>query len=226
MTHLFAAIGGCGSTYLIRKLRERYRVDDKPDTVYRPLMGETRIGSVNASQGTLADRAPGFPAIAGESLENMFQRYVVFVRNDPLRTGVLNTVSEFALFSRCGIRDVVFLVRHPLHAYASWAKPERHGNVVEYLGGIQNVLPAKTYFERWRRFSDEALAVCNANLGGRIIRFEYARADASGDAELMWLFEEFDSSRRNWGVVSDAVVKGVRAIVAPTYRLLYDSWDV
>src|ERR1051326_658903 len=96
--YLFAAIGGSGSTQLLRILRKRYRIGDKPDTVFRPAIPALRVGDGAPDQGRLRDRAPGFSEQAGESIDDFLLRYVRFLHRSPARTAIFNTCAELGLF--------------------------------------------------------------------------------------------------------------------------------
>src|SRR4051794_31767262 len=132
MKYIFSALGGGGSTYLVRSLARRYDVGNKPDTVFRPDYRELRIGTVNVKQGVLEERTGGYLPPQRASLEAFLTQYLEFLRASPRRTAVFNTCAELGLFSKYHVEGVVFLVRHPLHSYVSWAKPERHGDAVQH----------------------------------------------------------------------------------------------
>ena len=114
MRYIFATIGGSGSTYLVRKLSSRCEVGNKPDTVF-----QAPVDGLEIDQGTFEERSDGFPVKEGESLEEMLARYIPHVQASAQRTTVLNTAAERGMLSKMAVRDVVFLVRHPLHAYVS-----------------------------------------------------------------------------------------------------------
>ncbi len=226
MDSIFSVIGGSGSTYLINTLRQRFSVGNKPDTVFRPQIPELRVGDVNVNQGSLHERAPGFEVRCEETLEDFLLRYVDFLRNDAGRTAVFNTCAELGLFSRFRIPDVIFVVRHPLDAYVSWAKPERHAPVINYLGGITSRDAIEFYGRRWTRFTDDLFRLRELGLLGGVIRYEFARTDVQSLSGLAWLFSDFDVSRRNTSVLSEEAVAILEKIVRPNFFRLYETWQL
>ena len=224
--YVFSAIGGSGSRYLIERLSLRYCVGDKPDTVFRPRTAHLRIGNVNANQGSFEQRSLGFQVEDGETLESVLPKYLAFIAERPHCTAVLNTSAELGLLSQLGVDNVVFLVRHPLHAYVSWGKPIRHGDAVEYLGGRDSDRALQFYGRRWNNFTDEVLRMSERGILGGLVRYEHARRDTAEDEHLEWVFAEFDSSRRNYGILSPRSETLLRRITAANYFKLYNSWEV
>jgi hypothetical protein len=224
MQYLFAAIGGSGSTFLVRSLSTRLQVGNKPDTVYRARLPGLSLGLANRRQGSIEERAPGFGEIADEPIGEFLVRYVRFLRAAPDRTAVFNTVAELGLFSRHRVPGVVFLVRHPLHAFASWAKAARHGDVVEYLGGINSCRAIGHFAARSNAVFDEIQQLRLLGILGGVLRYEFIKADLESFPELAWVFDNFDSSKRNDGQLSLEAESLMRDLTADRVNLLYKSW--
>jgi|SRR6185369_20525 len=219
MHYLYSAIGGSGSTYLIKVLSRRYVVGDKPDTVFRNV-----INGVLVDQGTFETRSQGFRPEPGETLEVLLPRYVTYLRSSSNRTAVFNLAAQLGLFSKLGIGGVVFLVRHPLHAYGSWGKPERHKRYVDLLGGLNSTSAVEFYAARWRAVVEECLTLQQAGILGGMVRFEFAKQEANQIPGLSWLFEEFDCTKRNFGMLSTEAEQEMYNRVADMYFRIYDSW--
>jgi len=202
MRSVFATIGGSGSTYLIRKLATRYEVGNKPDTIFRSRIPSLRIGDLNRDQGSLSTRARGFVEFQNETIDEFLVRYLDFLQMKADRTAVFNTCGELGLFSKHRIVGVVFLIRHPLHAYSSWAKQERHGKIVAFMGGINSNASISRYAERWCANIEEAFRLKESGPVGGLVRFEHARVDAQILPELFWVFSDWDTSKRNYGFLS------------------------
>lgn len=220
MKYIFSAIGGSGSSYLINVLSRRYVVGDKPDTVF-----SNSINGLKVDQGTFEERSNGFKTLPGETLEDLLPRYVTHLRNAPSHTAVFNLAAQRGLFSKLAILGVVFLVRHPLHAYVSWSKPERHKQYVDSFGGVNSMGAVRFYANRWRAVVAECLRLREANILGGLVRFEHAHVDASVINDLAWVFDGFDSSKRNFGVLDTEYEEQMRDLVASVYFQIYDSWS-
>jgi hypothetical protein len=223
--YLFVAIGGSGSTQLIDALSMWYDVGNKPDTVFRLSIPELHPGEFDLDQDRIRCRAPNFSEVEGESIDEFLIRYVGFLRMHPMRTAVFNTCAEVGLFSKHAIGDVVFLIRHPLHAYASWAKQERHGDTVNGLGGINSETPIRLFARRWASTVEEAFRLRAAGILGGVVRFEHAREDVRQLAGLEWVFENWDCSRRNFGVLAPRGEGLLKSLTISLTKELYGAHD-
>ncbi len=223
MRYIFTAIGGSGSNYLIRALATRYEVAVKPDAVFRSLDKRLTEYERGIDQGTFAERAHGYQISEGAALKDVLPDYVAYLRADSARTAVFNTAAELSLFSALRIPDVVFLIRHPLHAYVSWAKPGRHADIIADLGGLCSPRSIDYYTDRWNAFTDELIRMGNLSLLGGLIRYEFAKTDAES-LSLDWAFSDFDSGRRNHGVLPSASEDYLRQRVWSRFASVYADW--
>lgn len=197
--NLFCAIGGSGSTFFVTALRRHFmHVGNKPDTVFR---SELHLPDGDLiPQGTFEERALGFRRPVRSSPADTITQYVSFLMERPTeRAAVFNTSAELHLFSSLAIGRVVFLVRHPIDAYLSWSKPERHGTVIDALGGIESDSAIRFFALRWREVAIEIRALADVGLLGGVIRYERALEDASL-LGLQVLFGHFEHGRRNTGL--------------------------
>jgi hypothetical protein len=229
--HVFCSRGGCGSTALNRGLvRSGYTRHhaSKPDVCF------TRADLVAAGSDLYASRQIVGPAGYAERPSKP-EAIAEFRRRadydlDPRRTiadnllafldhleragrtALFNTAAAFGFFRTHRIARVVFLVRHPLDAYASWTKPERHQDVVRSLGGIDADAALSLFARLWAATADEYLALRDRGLAPVLIRFESARSDAEAAApELASVFDGWDSARRS----RDRLPAGVRGRLLP-----------
>lgn len=225
MRYLFSSTGGSGSTYLIRSLSRRYQVGRRPDTVFRMDYPELREATVPADWSMFAGLANGYRIPPESTLEEVLPAYVEYLRRRFWRTAVFNTAAELGLFSAQEIPDVVFLVRHPLHALASWAKPERHGKLVDGLGGVGDERALRHFARRWNAVVAEIRRLDGLRLLGGVVRFEYAVADAR-PLGLRWVFSRLDSSRRSGDVLGPEVEARLRELVQDEYDALYPDWAI
>lgn len=60
-------------------------------------------------------------------------------------------------FSQNNISEVTYLVRHPLHAYVSFAKPERHKAQIDSLGGVESTRAIEYWAYRWNSHVNDYL---------------------------------------------------------------------
>jgi hypothetical protein len=218
-------MGGSGSSYLIRALSRRCQVGARPDTVFRLDHPDLRDATVAENGRSFADRAHGYRIPPGAGLEDVLPGYVDHLRRRRRRTAVFNTAAELGLFSKLSIGNVVFVVRHPLHALVSWSKPERHGDLAERLGGAGAEENIRQFARRWNAVADEAEHLGKAGLLGGIVRYEYALTDAE-PLGLVWVFRDLDSSRRNWDALDPAAENLLRELVWARYTALYSGWRV
>jgi hypothetical protein len=223
--YLFASTGGSGSTYLIRALSRRFRVGDRPDTVFRMDYPELREATVPADRSMFEQLAHGYRISPEATLEEVLPRYVKHLRRRFWRTAVFNTAAELGLFSELEIPGVVFLVRHPLHALASWAKPERHGALVDGLGGVADERALRHFARRWNAVAAEIRRLDRLELLGGVVRFEHAAADAR-PLGLGWAFSGLDSSRRGGDTLGPGVETRLHELVRDEYEALYPDWAV
>ena len=226
MKWIFAAVGGSGSTYIIRKLGLKYEVGDKPDTVFRPLISSTSLGSLNRDQGNFVERSRGFEIDLGLGPREVFRQYLEYLKESEERTAVFNTLAELGLFSELKVTNVIFLLRHPLHAYISWAKPGRHGDIVEKMGGVGARRPIEYFANRWKRTVEEYQRLKRLRLSPRLVRYEHFYDDLGGVDGLSDLFNDFDSSRRNESVLNNASERVLYELLARPFKSIYSSWSM
>jgi hypothetical protein len=228
MSYVFAAIGGSGSTYLIRSLMRRYDVGAKPDTVFRspvpPPPDRPSTDGLIGDANLFAELSGGCRIAPGATLREVLPGYLEFVRSVGHRTAVFNTCAELGLFSDLAVHDVVFLARHPLRAYLSWAKPERHGPVLDRWGGVLSEPAIRYYATRWAAMVDEMSRLEQMGILGGLIRFERARADAT-PLGLAWIFDRFDERRMSLGVLPPHLEELLRSLVWPQYARLYPNGE-
>ncbi|RZV43032.1 MAG: hypothetical protein EX269_13920, partial [Acidimicrobiales bacterium] len=158
---IYAARGGTGSSQTARVLRRSGRAFVRPDVAWMPPYADPAGSLLAANLAELHPAAePSEVLMPSTDYDVTVSNYDVFSERchgryaaDPQRTieqnlvglcdwvrandhfVVLNNSSIQSLFSRNDIRSVVFLVRHPIDSLISWAKPERHGDTLELLGG-------------------------------------------------------------------------------------------
>jgi len=196
-------------------------VGNKPDTALRT----SKIG-IYIDQGTFEERSNGFNISKTETFDEIILRYIEYLRKHDDKTAVFNTAAEYGIFSKHWIKDVIFLIRHPLHAYVSWGKPERHKNIIDYLGGLNSSTAVEFYSKRWKGFTNECIKLDNLGILGGVIRFEFVHQDVKKIGGIEWVFDKFDPNKRNFGFVERKFELMMEQIVSDNYYDFYDSWNI
>ncbi len=129
-------------------------------------------------------------------------------------------------FSKNNIQDVTFIIRHPLHAYISFAKEERHKKEIDALGGTENDKAIEFWADRWNNIVKEYMLAKEKMLNPILIRFEYAHGDSKVSKFHKNLFKDFDSTKRNNNVLSMQGEQLLRAQVEEYYFRIYETWQM
>lgn len=219
--YIFSAIGGSGSTYLTETLSTKFIVGKKPDMTFNPILKEIGI-----DPGTFEERSKGFKSNGKESFPNIFKRYVSFLKKSKEHTAVFGLAAENHLFSKFKIRNVIFQIRHPLHAYVSLGKPYRHKEVIDYFGGLNSIGGVQYFGNRWNAICNEYLLLQSMKLSAGLIRFEFAHRDVYKFPELEWIYKIFDHSKRNYDILDKKFEHLLKEIVSESFFALYDDWSV
>jgi hypothetical protein len=151
-------------------------------------------GRFGLDEGTFVDRSLGYDWQAGPWLEDGFVDYMRWVAEQEDYALVSGTFAELGLFSRHRIPGVIFISRSAVQAALSWAKPYRHGDVVDYLGGLSSPAFLDFFAQRWNAHAREAVRLAELGLLGGVIRFEQAPTDAE-KLGLGWAFADFVPER-------------------------------
>jgi len=219
-------MGGSGSKFLRRSLSTKFEVGDKPDTVFRQLIGSTKLETEVKPQGSFFERSLGCSIDVSHGPEVALIKYLDFLKNKPNRVAVLNTFPELGLLSKLEVPNVVFLLRHPLHSYVSWSKPERHGDLSEQLGGLNSLANLQYHSNRWNKVTNEYFALKEKHLNPILLRYEYLHDDLPKNSELEDIFSAFDISKRNFNILSSEGEEYMRKVTKENYVRLYDEWFI
>lgn len=136
---------------------------------------------------------------------------------------MLNNAAQMAVFSRNSISDVVFLVRHPVDTYLSFADPKRHGDIVEALGGFDSEEALRARADVWNRRAEEFLRCRELGLSPVLIRHEFAANDAATSSGLKAIFA--DNVAQPPKQAPRHISERLADLTSDTYGQLYDSWD-
>lgn len=237
MKYAFACYGGSGSTWLKRRLERRYTGHYRPETYWLPWYFPQQQKSATKFDQQLDHRGyaarPSAASIAGFhrrtgyqcderlTIEQNLLAYCHWMKGRPRKVTMFSRAPMFGFFSRNRdvIRDLICIVRHPVHQYISLTKPKRHFEFVANTGGVNAAASISFWIREWSLFAQDAL-----ESGGRIVRYEYAQSNARTlDAAPREIFNKWDSSRRNPGQLLPEFDEQLRAGVWEQYRAIYGS---
>jgi len=152
--------------------------------------------------------------------DNMLD-YFAFLRADGTAC-VLDASNLEGLLEYAQLRDVVFLVRDPVQAYYSFAKPRRHGRYVKALGGFESEGALAFWAWIWGSLADAYLQARSSGLDPVLIRYEHAQADGAGtgDAFLEQVFATFQP-RQNEEALSARSRRRLLDLIGDRYEQIY-----
>jgi hypothetical protein len=242
---VFVSSGGMGSTYLANRLRKAgvFSVEKPfvnaffthhwPEVLCRRIPERPFVADLNqppteavrasfqAAQERYANLPRPFEGDATQSLERNMAAYLRFLQ-EVGASCVLRGTSVEGLLSRWGVRDVVFMIRRPAEGFFSYSKPERHGDMIDALGGVESPEAAAFYAASWNAVAGEYLACLEAGLTPRLIRYESAVQDAAawGEPALEALFDEL-RPLTGPAPLPQAVCERLEALTEPYLSRLY-----
>ena len=171
-------------------------------------------------------RAKIYEINKNDNLESSIPKYIEFLRNNPSYTAVFNISSQFKIFSKYKVDNVVFLIRHPLHSYCSWSKDIRHGDLTEKLGGKNSKSSIEFFMKRWISQIDEYITLKELKLFPVLLRYEFIYNDVKNIPELKWVFNDFDASKRNFNFLNIDSESFLYDYVKDWYFKIYPKWII
>ena len=226
---LIATMGGSGSTAVQDILRPHFLILDKPDTVFRNILPELKV--TNRSQEPWETRAAGISHFnPDDPLSTAINLLEACKRHSESVVLISNTFAELGIWSRARTSGVTFLLRHPLHAYLSWCKSERHGDIAEQFGGKENAAFARRFAIRWSKIATEYFRLREIGCGPSLLRFEFLPSDSIEVIRTVPLFQavatSWRSELRNFGSAFDNLSDLFREVTGQNFFRLYERWDV
>ncbi len=232
MKYFFVTVGGSGSTYLLKCLGKKYKVDSKPDTYFiRHDEPFTQRGKKMLHQRLLSfDEKPkaltctafydrtGYKLLRNLSIDENLVNYLKHLRSKPKKTAIFNAAAKFGFFSRNNTSGFVALIRHPLYAYTSYTKKERHLNLAQDLGGVDTFKAIDYYARSWNAVVSECLRLPDA----KVIRYEFADKDAKF---LKMDFSGWKTNNRSVVKLKKSLQDRLRYAVWDKFSLVYNKWD-
>lgn len=236
--NIFVAYGGSGSSWIVRRMGGFMRPDS---------------WQVKIKGGPLPKHFPGQIILDEKGYENIIDNYDdfnqrtgnLFAKKINTKKTIKHNMSNFfnwinqnnykvlsshsgivKFFSENNIENVSYLVRHPLHSLVSWAKPERHFQEVISLRGLNNKNTIEFWADAWNSIAEDYLVSQEKGLDPLLIRYEYAHQDTKHHSELNKYFENFDSSKRNHGIMLEPAEDYLKQLTGNNYFKLYGKWEI
>ena len=240
MEYLFSAIGGSGSTFLINSLIDNgYAVLGRPDHYFvpelfytgkgLPVLGNDQIihdynvpiseNTKTAFYGMLNEPVPEYELTVGEAMLN----HIMFVQAQDNATTVFNYLSIGRFFSTYGVRNIVHLIRHPLHCYTSLAG-RQHPHLSEHFGGLNSEGAVRWFAEIWNQITDEYLTCVKLGLNHFVVRYEFIKEDIKALPFPPTMFSKFKGSKKRTDLLCDKMEKLLLFLVWDNFFALYPSW--
>lgn len=234
---IFVAFGGSGSSYLKRKLCELGTCHIRPDAQFKPSFWPTGGGQKLGKKGYQS--LPSLRAIrdfqsrtdfqfdSAKTVDKNMLDYIDHINRKGI-DAILTLSSYYNFFSRNGIRDVVFLVRHPLHQYGSWFKMKRHGAHLKPMGGKNSRRSIKYFTTVWNSFVGEYLNLKRLNLSPVLIRYELADSDVktANNPYIAERFAGWKTDRRNPDFIKPPLQELMKSQVEKAYTEIYPKWEI
>lgn len=214
MLPVFVCNGGAGSSHLAGALKALKKVVHlRPATYFLPnqfpqcysrnerLRKMQRL-SVNGfddypdpklvnNRRRMKQRVGGFEFDCSKTLNDNYVRYYEWVASLNNVVALFSRAPQFQFFSRNGLRNAVFVVRHPLDNYISLTKPQRHEEFVKPFGGYNTSAAVEWWISEWNNFVSDGV---NAN--ARIIQYHNPRIEADDSPIIRKAFRRWRRQRR------------------------------
>ena len=251
MKHVFSVLGGSGSTFLRRGIRKSgYIIAMRPEACWMP-----NFQSANAHEKQQILSKKGYRDFPEEKTKEQFyiranygrsvpisfkldlkkninenlKIYINFLLSNKERTAIFTHASKLQFFSNNNIKNVVFLVRHPLMSYMSLVKPGRHPGVVRELGGPNSIGGVSFYAKMWNLYAKDIVESKRRKLNPIIIRYEFAGSDLEKykNPILNKIFKDFRSNKRYYNELSCDVENKLREITKSSYEKIFNTkWEI
>lgn len=238
MKYIFIAVGGSGSSYLVKCLDRIYNIDSKPDTYFviqgqpftkkrknfHQMVGDKGLESFPEKQSMLGFLGrTDFQMDENKTIACNMKNYIDAIKEDVKRTAIFNSMPKFNFFVEYNICDLVCLVRHPMHAYLSFTKKDRHFNLVKNTGGVNSKKSIDYYTGAWNNNVSQHLGLIDR--GSVCLRYEFFKEDLLKTSLPKEIFKGWNSSNRNSGLTLDSE-KYLRSKVEDNYFKIYDRWEL
>jgi hypothetical protein len=222
---IFMGAGGSGSSFVVHALRSfGVRVAERPDVMLGPRDVEgLGLPATPAVRTMFNRRSGGFRMDDVRPIEANLVDYLRFLQQRPNQTALFSNLPHFHFFRRHRVGNVVLLVRNPIDAYASFAKPVRHRDVVDQWGGAFTEKSMRRYVDYWIEFVREYVALKEAGLAPGLLRYELLDQDARA-LGLDAFFPDWRRSRSK--VERPEAAAFIRSLVDPEFRQIYPGWDL
>ncbi len=237
------AYGGTGSSYLLknsdkfydpRKIHRRPTVDMKPS--FWPSGKVVALSNHNgyemrmpsAAVGRMSIRTRGFWADDTLSIEENLRKYFILAgATDTL--AIVTWPTFYGFFSRNRIKNIVFIIRHPLHQSIGWLELGRKSDGDSFASDgndLYSIVGIDRFIRMWNANIDELLRLQHLKLQPIVVRFEYIHEDIKQipNATLRQCFEGFQTTSRHYNAMPISLEQRLRHRCI--WHGFYDKWEI
>ena len=237
---IFVAFGGSGSSYLLNSVKKCYKMKchKRPDVYFLPDFWPKKL---KKRQFLNEKGYQNFPT--NSTIQEFYQRSgYLFDKNKTINENILNYVNSvqenklislltmsayWGFFSSNKIKNIYFIIRHPLHCYCSWTKKERHEDHVKDMGGKHNEKSIKFFSKIWNGISIEYIKCKYNGLNPKILRYEFIFDDLKEQPEsIKNIFNGWDSTKRNYNILNEEEENLLLSLTSKFYQQIYEGKDI
>lgn len=234
MKYIFTSVGGSGSSALMDLLNKHYQVDSKPDTFFvekgqpytekggiHQILGDYGLQEYPRKETAQAfEERTSYAMDTNNTIENNLLYYLTNIKLNRKRTVLFNSLYKFNFFSRNDISNVVCLTRHPVCAYLSYVKPERHKNLIKGYGGPEAKESIHYFARNWKANVEEALRLTDND--SHILRYEYLAEDVPND--LLFLADDWNPNFSYRKYINKYIDNEMFLQTKDVYFEVYNKW--
>jgi hypothetical protein len=240
-------MGGSGSTYLINELNNfDYAVQGREDYLFVPdiylVKKDTVVDDSSISQ--IINNGDYSVKIKVSSIRSFYNRinrtvpkydvsvsdvvleYIRELRHAKKATAVFCYLAMAGFFSKYMVKDVIYLIRHPLHAYVSLAG-HQHPHLSATFGGLNTKEAVEWYANVWNSVTSEYLKCRRLGLNHHVLRYCFCKSDSRRLPINSRIFNNLKHSKRNAGVLSVKYENLLHKLTERNYNNIYgDYWGI
>lgn len=237
------AYGGTGSTHIMNnafKVLGRKNVHKRPDVNMKPefwpegkdieLPDYNGYDLITPEQeyAYFSKRTNGYQLQRATTTDDNLRAYVKHTNNEA-QLAVMTWATWWQFFSRNRIKNVVFVIRHPLHQCLSWIHPTEkgHGKSFKKHGdSLFTVAGLDVFIRIWNANVDEYLRLRHLMLDPVAVRYEYMDNDRTmiPGEKFRDCFVDFRMDRRHFDILPKDLEQ--RLEQRCMWDIFYDKWNI
>jgi hypothetical protein len=226
--------GGHGSTFLKKYLKScGIKVHIRPDIVFNnksTLNPDAKLSDKPTKNHLNKFRIRTLNQYSLNLNKTIEENMIYYLNSVNKSNNVVIFTSEICrmgpFFTNNNIENVIYIVRHPVHAMISFLAHQHKEKMVHFKNGLNSIEYVKYYAKLWNDLTSDHL-----NGGSKIVRYEFAKRDVDflgkGDIILKNMFTtSWKSDIRNYNVLDSQLEAILKDMVRANYERLYDRWEV